>query len=79
MFCIESALVKKTNLKWFNKKFKQQVVELNPVKKLRCGKQNPLNWKTDKYVICQFPLKVEPTNFRMPDDEMSFWRFCNSL
>ena len=32
MFCIESALVKKTILKWFNKKFKQQFVEMNPIK-----------------------------------------------
>ena len=75
MFCIESALVKKTILKWFNKKFKQQFVELNPIKKLRYEKQNPVNWKTDKCVICQFPLKVEPTNFKTPDDEMSFGDF----
>ena len=32
MFCIESALVKKTILKWFNKKFKQQFVEMSPIK-----------------------------------------------
>ena len=32
MFCIESALVKKTLLKWFNKKYKQQFVQLNPIK-----------------------------------------------
>ena len=38
MFCIESALVKKTILKWFNKKFKRQFVELNPIKKLRYEK-----------------------------------------
>ena len=75
MFCIESALVKKTILKWFNKKFKQQFVEMSPIKKLRYEKQNPVNWKTDKCVICQFPLKVEPTNFKTPDDEMSFGDF----
>ena len=75
MFCIESALVKKTILKWFNKKFKQQFVELNLMKKLRYEKQNPVNWKTDKCVICKFPLKVEPTNFKTPDDEMSFGDF----
>ena len=32
IFCIESALVKKTILKWFNKKFKQQFVEMSPIK-----------------------------------------------
>ena len=50
IFCTESALVKKTILKWFNRKFKQQFVELNPIKKIRYEKQNPVNWKTDKFV-----------------------------
>ena len=75
MFCIESALVKKTILKWLNKKFKQQFLELNPIKKLKYEKQNPVNWKTDKCVIFQFPLKVEPTNFKTADDKMSFGDF----
>ena len=48
---------------------------MNPIKKLRYEKQNPVNWKTDKCVICQFPLKVEPTNFKTADDEMSFGDF----
>ena len=77
MFCIESALVKKAILKWFNKKLKQQFIELSPTKKIKYEKHNPVNWKTDKCVICQFPSKVEPTNFKMPDDEMSFGDFVN--
>ena len=32
MFSIESALVKKTLLKWFNAKFKRQFEKINPVK-----------------------------------------------
>ena len=31
MFFIESVLVKKTLLAWFNKKYKSQLVELNPI------------------------------------------------
>ena len=34
MFCTESALVKKTLLKVFNQKYKQQFVEMSPIKKL---------------------------------------------
>ena len=34
MFSIESALVKRTLLKWFNQKFKQQFEKINPVAKL---------------------------------------------
>ena len=75
MFCIESALVKKTILKWFNKKIKQTFAELSPIKKLRYEKQNPVNRETDKCVICQLALKIEPTRFKTPDDEMSFGDF----
>ena len=28
--------------------------------------------KKNKCVICKFPLKIQPTNFKTPDDEMSF-------
>ena len=72
MFSIESALIKKTLLKWFNQKFKRQFNKINPIKKLRYESKNPINWKEDKCVICKFPIKLEPTNFETPDDEMSF-------
>ena len=75
MFSIESALVKKTLLKWFNQKFKRQFEKINPIKKLRYESENPINWKKDKCVICKFPIKREPTNFQTPDDEMSFGDF----
>ena len=75
MFSIESALVKKTLLKWFNQKFKRQFDKINPIKKLRYEGENPINWKKDKCVICKFPIKLEPTNFQTPDDEMSFGDF----
>ena len=51
MFSIESALVKKCLLKWFNAKFKRQFEKINPVQKLRFESQNPINWKRDKCVI----------------------------
>ena len=75
MFSIESALVKKTLLTWFNQKFKRQFDKINPIKNLRYESENPINWKTDKCVICKFPIKLEPTNFETPDDEMSFRDF----
>ena len=75
MFSIESALVKKTLLKWFNAKFTRQFEKINPVQKLRFESQNPINWKRDKCVICKFPMKVEPTNHTTPDNEMTFGDF----
>ena len=75
MFSIECALVKKTLLKWFNMKFKRQFEKLNPFKKMRFESQNPINWKENKCVICKFPLKLEPTNYLTPDNEMTFGDF----
>ena len=43
MFSIESALVKKTLLKWFNAKFKREFDKINPIQKLRFEIQNPIN------------------------------------
>ena len=63
MFCTESALVKKTLLKWFNQKFKQQFDKINPVEKLRYEAKKQINWEKDKCVICKFPVKLEPTGF----------------
>ena len=45
MFSIESALVKKTLLKWFNQKVKRQFDKLNPIRKLRYETQNPIDWE----------------------------------
>ena len=42
-FSIESALVKKTLLKWFNMKFKRQFEKVNPIGELRYESQNPVN------------------------------------
>ena len=38
MFSIESALVKKILLKWFNQKLQRQFNKINSTKKLRYGK-----------------------------------------
>ena len=75
VFSIESALVKKTLLRWFNQKFKRQFDKINPIQKLRYESKNPINWVKDKCVICKFSIKIEPTNFKTPDDEMSFGDF----
>ena len=72
MFSIESALVKKTLLKWFNQKFKQQFDKTDPFQKIRYERQHSIDWENYKCVICRFPLKLEPTNYKTPDDQMSF-------
>ena len=75
IFSIESALVKKTLLRWFNQKFKRQFNKNNPIQRLRYESKNPKNGEKDNCVICKFPVKLEQTNFKTPDDEMPFGDF----
>ena len=72
MFSMESALVKKTLLNWFNQKFKLQFHKINPIQRLRYESQNPINWETDKCVICKFQIKRKLRNHKTPDNELSF-------
>ena len=39
------------------------------------NQKNSINWKKDKCVICKMPLKIEPTSFETPDDEMTYGDF----
>ena len=64
MFSIESASVKKTLLKWFNQKFKQQFDKTDPFQKIRYERQHSIDWENYKCVICRCPLKIEPTNYK---------------
>ena len=75
MFSIESAMVKKTLLKWFNIKIRRRFEKNNPVDKLRFERLHPINWKKDKCVICKFPMEMEPTNCLTPDNERKFGDF----
>ena len=43
MFSIESAMIKKTLLKWFNLKFKQQFDKIDPIEKMRFELRNKID------------------------------------
>ena len=75
MFSIESALVKKTLLKWFNLKFKRSFQTIKPMEKLRFESSNKIDSKKGKWVLCKFPMKLEPTNSLTPDSEMTYGDF----
>ena len=75
MFCVETTFVKKALLQWLNKKIKSQNLEINTLTKMIYEQKNPINWKKDKCVICKIPLKIEPTNYETPDDEITYGNF----
>ena len=51
MFSIESALVKKTLLKWFHQKFKQQFDKIDPFQKIKYERQHSIDWENYKCVM----------------------------
>ena len=38
-------------------------------------RNNPVNWRNDKCILYKMPLRAEPTNFKTPDDEMTYGDF----
>ena len=38
-------------------------------------RNNPVNWRDDKCVLRKMPLRIDPTNFKMPDNEMTYRDF----
>ena len=75
MLCEETVFVEKTLLEWFNKKLKSQNFEIPALVKMIYEQKNSINWKKDKSVICKMPLKIQPTSFETPEDEMTYGDF----
>ena len=48
---IESAMVKKILLKWFNLKFKRQFDKIGLIAKMRYETKNKIDWKKKKNVL----------------------------
>ena len=75
MIALESALVKKTLLKWFNAKFKRTFTVIDPITKIRFEAENKTDWQRDKCVICKFLMKLEPTNSQTSNSTMTYGDF----
>ena len=59
----------------FKKKHKSQFVELSSFSKMIYEKKTPINWRSDKCVICKMPLRVEPACYLTIDEEMTYGDF----
>ena len=62
-------------MEWFNKKFKSQYLEIDILIKNQYERKNPIDWENDKYVICKMPLKIDPTNHKSSNNEMTYGVF----
>ena len=50
-------------------------MELSSFTKMIYEKKNPINWRSDKCVICEMPLRVEPASYLTIDEDMTFGDF----
>ena len=62
-------------LKWFNKKFKPNNLELSNKQKRKDERHHSINSKQDRCCLCPFPLKIDPTNFDVDEKTMSYVDF----
>ena len=62
-------------MEWFNKKFKSQYLEIDILIKNQYERKNPIDWENDKCVICKMPLKIDPTNHKSSNNEMTYGIF----
>ena len=72
MFTIETALIKKTLVEWFNKNIKSQHLGLDLLEKNQYERKHPTDWQTSKCVICKILLKTDLLGYNVPNSEMSF-------
>ena len=75
MFSVESALVKKTLLKWFNAKFKRTFTVIDPITKMRSEVEKKIDWQKDTCAICKFLMKLEPTSSQTSNSTMTYGDF----
>ena len=61
MFSAEIKFARDQLIKWFNKKFKSENLELGNDVKRRYEIKNPVDWIEGCYCICKFPLKFNLT------------------
>ena len=63
MFSTEIKFARDRLIKWFNKKFKSENLELGNAVKRRYEIKNSVDWIEARCCICKFPLKFNLTNF----------------
>ena len=62
-------------LKWFNRKFKIQNMEIDQKEKVTYEAFNPIEQQKPKCVICNFPLIINEKGSSVPANEMSYTDF----
>ena len=75
MFCTELKFASDCLMKWFNSKFKIRNMQLSNEVKRNYEVKNLINWDTDRFCICTFPLEINPTTSDATKEKMSYSDF----
>ena len=75
MFTIETALIKKTLVEWFNKKNKSQHLALDLLENNQYERKHPIDWQTNTCAIRKVLLKIDPLEYNVPNSEISYGDF----
>ena len=79
MFTTETVLIKKKLVAWFNKKIKSQHLELDLSGKKQYERKHPIDWQTNKCVICKMLLKTDPLGYDVPNSKNVLRRFFHQI
>ena len=71
MFSTELKFATDCPLKWFNKNFKSNILELRNEQKRKYEINYPINWKRDRCCLCPFSLEINPTTFDAGEKTLS--------
>ena len=72
MFNTELKLAATCLLKWSNKKFKSNNLELSNDVKRKYEIEHPIDWSQDRCFICTFHLEINPTSYNTNEKTMSY-------
>ena len=75
MFTTELKFAADWLLKWFNKKFKSNNLELSNDVKKKYEIEHPIDWSQDRYCLCTFRLEINPTTYEADEKTISYSDF----
>ena len=75
MFSTELKFAADCLLKWFNRKFKSNNLELSNEEKRKYEINHSIDWKQDRCCLCPFLLEINPTSFDADNKTMSYADF----
>ena len=75
MFAVELKYATESLLRWLNKKFRSQNLEINLNRRIKYETNNTINLAGERCVICRFPLQINAKGPNVLASEISYADF----